>query len=81
MLVTASSLLRRPNKVWQPNAVKVPPAWVLVGVFCGAAGFTLIFAFAFHLGLAALLPGALILAYGVFAAFRAYLERAKRQGD
>jgi len=44
---------------------------------CMSAGFTLIFAFGFHLGVEALAPGVLILATGVYYTIRGYSRLRK----
>ena len=52
--------------------VKLTRARTLTIVVCMCIGFTLIFAFVFHLGVSALLPGTLILVIGVYYTFRGY---------
>jgi hypothetical protein len=44
----------------------------LVVIFIMAVGFTLIFALGFGLGSLAIIPGALILAIGVYYTFKSY---------
>lgn len=52
--------------------------WTFVIVFCMAVAFTVVLALPMHLGVAALIPGGVLLVGGVYATVRTFSATRKR---